>query len=74
VDDLWMVECQLEGDGAAVGVPDDVRPLHAQVAQQRPRVGGLAGDADRLGWRVTAHIAATAVADEPVAVRQAGLG
>ena len=45
------VQRQLEGDDAAVGVPHDMRPFHAQVAQQSPAVSGLPGDADRLRRR-----------------------
>jgi hypothetical protein len=68
------VQRQLESDDSAVGVPHHMRPFHTQVAQQSPAVGGLPGDAYRLGGAAAARITAAVVENEPVAARQAGFG
>ena len=69
VDHARGVQRQLEGDVAAVRVPHDMRPFHAQVAQQSPAVGGLLSDADWPGGAAAVHIAAAMVEDEPVPAR-----
>ena len=63
------VQRQLDGDDGAVGVPHDMRPVHAQVAQQSLAVSSLPGDADRFGGAAAARIAAAVVEDEPVVAR-----
>ncbi len=65
---------KLAARGLSVRVPYDMRPFHAQVVQQSSAVGGLPGDADKPGGAAAARIAAAVVEDEPVSVRQAGLG
>src|SRR5215211_5761022 len=50
-----------------------MRPVHAQVAQQSPTVGGLLGDTHRPGGAAAARIATAVVEDQPVVARQAGL-
>ena len=44
VDGLRGVQRDLEGNAAAVGMPHDMRPLDAQVTQQRQAVGSLPDD------------------------------
>ena len=74
LDDRGGVQRQLEGDAAAVGVADDVRPFHAQVGQEGAGVGRLPGDARLGAGGRAAGEAAPVVADDAVAVGQRRLG
>ncbi len=53
---------------------DDVRALDAQSSQQRPAIGSLLGDAERLRHARAAGVAAPVVAQQAVVVRQRRLG
>lgn len=65
---------ELEGKAAAEGVPDDMRPLHAQMAQQRPAVSRLPRHTDGAGGAAATRVATAVVGDEPVPTGQTGLG
>ena len=52
---VWGIERQLEGQQPTGGVADNVRPLDAQMAHQRPAVGGLLREADRTHYRAAAR-------------------
>ena len=74
MDVLRGVERELEGDTATEGVSDEMGPLHTEVSQQRPAVGGVLRDADRVKGAAAADVAATVVGDDPVANGQTGFG
>ena len=59
-DPIRSIEGQLEGDHAAVGVPDDMGALDAKVIQDSTRVGRL------LGNRVRARMSAAPGEAAPV--------
>ena len=68
MNDLRRIERQLQSDHAAVGVPDDVRPLDPEMPQQRGSIGRLLADADgcaRLGFRAPG-ISAAVIADQSI--------
>ena len=67
---LGMVEGQLGGDRRAAGVAGDVGARHAEVVEERGRVGGVVRDAHRRRGVGAADPTALVVADQLVAVGQ----
>src|SRR5258708_5096236 len=74
MDQARGVEGELKGDGAAIGIADDVRPVHAEFPQERSTVPGLFGNADRTIRMSAGRKAATMVANQAVSLGQRRLG
>jgi hypothetical protein len=64
--DLWRVLRELDRDGAAAGVRDDVRAFCADVGEERPRVGRVFLDGGRVRGAGAGAVATTPVADQLV--------
>jgi hypothetical protein len=68
------VECPLHRNGAAVGMPGDMRPGEAQMSEQGTAICGLLLERARGCGARTAGKAATVIRDHAIVVDKGGLG